>query len=252
MIKIENLKKKFKNQDKEITIINDVSFTVEPEKFVSIVGPSGCGKTTLLNIIGGLEKPNFGKVFVDSKEIKSPSLDIGVSFQESPLFPWKTVSKNVELALKVKITEKENLKLQIREYLKKVNLLDFANLYPKELSGGMKQKASLARVLALNSKVLLMDEPFGALDAQTRAILQEELLKIWRDFSKTVLLVTHSIDEAVFLSDKIIILSSLPAEIVEIVNVDLPRPREPELRSKKEFSELRFKIWEIIRKEILK
>ncbi len=248
MIRIEHVHKSFRRKGKDIVVLEDISFEVKEREFVSIVGPSGCGKTTLLNIVAGLEKPSSGRLLIDGEEVSSTSSNIGVCFQEAPLFPWKTVLQNVELALKVR--KKNDTKSGAEGYLKSVGLLDFSDFYPKELSGGMKQKAALARALALESKILLMDEPFGDLDAQTRALMQEDLLRIRQDYGKTVLLVTHSIDEAVFLSDRIIILSSLPAKIVKIMNVDLPE-RSPEIRSQAKFSELRYKIWEIVRSEIL-
>ncbi len=247
MIKIENLSKKFINNGKKLLAISNISFEVREEEFVSIVGPSGCGKTTLLKIIAGLEEPTEGRIFVDSKEVKEPGLDRGIVFQESPLFPWKKLLENIKLALRVKGITKRNEESLAKEYLKKMNLSDFADFYPKELSGGMKQRASLARTLALNPKILLMDEPFGSLDAQTRIMIQEELLKIWENYKKTVLFVTHSIEEAIFLSDKIIIFSPCPATIIDVIDVDFPRPRNFGIRSEKRFNELRDEIWKKIR-----
>jgi NitT/TauT family transport system ATP-binding protein len=248
MIRIEHVRKNFRRKNRDIAVLDDINCEVKEHEFVSIVGPSGCGKTTLLNIIAGLEKPTSGRVLINGEEVSSTSLDIGVCFQEAPLFPWKTVLENVELALKVR--NKKDTKSGAKDHLKAVGLLDFADFYPKELSGGMKQKAALARALALEPKTLLMDEPFGDLDAQTRALMQEELLKIRQNYGKTVLLVTHSIDEAVFLSDRIVVFSSLPGKIMKIVDVDLPE-RSPEIRSEARFSQIRYRIWEMVRSEIL-
>ena len=247
MIQIEHICKNFRRKSQDIVVLEDISFEIREREFVSIVGPSGCGKTTLLNIVAGLEKPTSGRVLIDGQE-SSTSPNIGVCFQDAPLFPWKTVLDNVELALKVR--NKNDTKSGAKAYLEAVGLLDFADFYPKELSGGMKQKVAIARALALETEILLLDEPFGDLDAQTRALMQEDMLRIRHDYGKTALLVTHSIDEAVFLSDRVIIFSSLPGKIMKIVDVDLPE-RSPEIRSQAKFSEIRYKIWEMVRSEIV-
>lgn len=248
MIYVNNISKIFK---KDIAVIKNLNFQVTRNEFVSIVGPCGCGKTTLLNIIAGLEKATSGSVFCEGKEVNLLNLDAGLIFQDARLFPWKTILENVELALKARVGKKA-VRTIANELLKKAGLLSFANFYPKEISNGMKQKASLMQTLALNPKILLMDEPFAALDAQTRALMQEELLKIWESDKKTIIFVTHNIEEAVFLSDKVLVLSPMPAKIAKIFDIDLPRPRKPEMQLTKEFCELKYEIWEMIRGEILK
>jgi ABC-type nitrate/sulfonate/bicarbonate transport system ATPase subunit len=247
MIKVEKLTKSYRKNGTDLVVLENLSFEVKTGEFLSLVGPTGCGKTTLLNIIAGLERPTSGKVLIRDREMNSPGLDRGVVFQEAPLFPWKTVSGNVELALKAKGVDLKNLKESAREYLETVDLVKWSDHYPKELSGGMKQKAALAKALAQDPEILLLDEPFGALDAQTRIIMQEELLKIWERFRKTILLVTHSIDESIFLSDRIIVLSARLKGAREVIEVTLPRPRRPT----EKFWELHTRIWEIIRSEVM-
>ncbi len=247
MIKVENLNKIYRKNGKDLVVFKDFSFEVQTGEFLSLVGPTGCGKTTLLNIIAGLERPTAGRVLIRGREVKGPGLDRGLVFQDAPLFPWKTVSRNIELALKAKGIEGRKLRELSREFLETVGLVKWADYYPKELSGGMKQKAALAKALAQDPEILLLDEPFGALDAQTRMIMQEELIGIWRRFKKTILLVTHSIDEAIVLSDRIIILSARLEGAREVIEVGLSRPRLPT----EKFGELRTRIWEIIRSEVV-
>lgn len=243
MISVRNLSKEFIKNGKSLLVLKELSFDVKEGEFVSILGPTGCGKTTLLNILAGLEKPTSGKVLIDGKEVCSPSTDVGIVFQDALFFPWKTALQNVELALKAKGIHSGRKEIAKR-YLQKVGLEKFADFYPKELSGGMKQKLALARLLALDSKVFLMDEPFAALDAHTKMNVSEELLKIWDENRKTVLFVTHLVEEAVFLSDRIVLLSPLPGRIVEIFHVPLPRPRGVEIRVSREFEEIKLKIME--------
>ncbi len=249
MIEVRQVNKKFENGDKEISVLKDISFFIKSQEFVSVLGPSGCGKTTLLNIIAGLEEPTSGQIFINKNIISTSGLDRGIVFQESPLFPWKTVWENIKLSLEVKGTDPQKTDSVILEYLKRVDLLDFAHFYPRDLSGGMRQRAALARTLALGSNVLLMDEPFGALDAQTRILMQEELLDILKNQKKTVLFVTHNIDEAIFLSDRIVVLSSLPAKIIKMIEINLPRPRRQDLISLKEFYEIKMEIWDLLKRE---
>lgn len=247
MIKVEKLTKSYRKNGKDLVVFEGLSFEVQTGEFLSLVGPTGCGKTTLLNIIAGLERPTAGRVLIRDREVNGPSLDRGLVFQEAPLFPWKTVSRNIELALKAKGIEGRKLRERSREFLETVGLVKWADYYPKELSGGMKQKAALAKALAQDPEILLLDEPFGALDAQTRMVMQEELANIWRRFKKTILLVTHSIDEAIFLSDRVIVLSSRLKGTREVIEINLPRPRYPT----EKFGEIRTRIWEIIRSEVL-
>lgn len=253
MIEAKSLTKKFIGDNKEFCVLENIDFYIRTDEFISIIGPSGCGKTTLLNIIAGLEKPTSGHVFIDNNAVYSPGLDRGMVFQESPLFPWKTILENIKLSLRIKGVNPKEINSFAKDYLGKVNLSDFAHFYPRELSGGMKQRAALARTLALGSNILLMDEPFGSLDAQTRVLMQEELSNfLEKQGRRTVLFVTHSIDEAIFLSDKIMVLSPLPAKVIKTIEVDLPRPRRQEFSSKKEFNDMKMEIWNLLKKEILK
>lgn len=204
-----------------------------------IVGPSGCGKTTLLRVISGLEKSDTGIVLVDGKKSTSPDSSKGMIFQELNLFPWRTVRKNVEFGLEYSNTPPDDRKKISDYYLQLVNLEEWADRYPHELSGGMKQRVAIARALALDPHTLLMDEPFGSLDAQTRNLMQNELLTIWEKTKKTIIFVTHNIDESVFLSDRVIILSSRPATVKKILEIKLKRPRE---RTSAKFQNHRKKI----------
>lgn len=251
MITVKDLIKKFVDHKNVFLILNKINFEIRKNEFVSLLGPVGCGKTTLLNIIGGLEKPTSGKVFINGKEVTEPRSDIGIVFQGSLLFPWKTVWENVEISINWEGKTKDVINHLIEKSLEKVGMLEFVDFYPKQLSGGMKQKTAFARLLASNYKILLIDEPFSNLDAQTRLLMEEELLKIWQNTESTILFVTHSIEEAVFLSDKIILLSKPPTRVLKIVNIDLPRPRTQKIRSSKRFNEIRNEIWRIIKKEII-
>lgn len=251
MILVKDLTKKFIDSEKELLVLNKINFEIKENEFVSIVGPVGCGKTTLLNIIGGLEDATAGKVFINGEEIKSPRLDVGIIFQGSLLFPWKTVLDNVKLSIKHKFHTKKEINHLAKKSLEKVGMLKFANLYPKQLSGGMKQKTAFARILASDYRILLMDEPFSHLDAQTRLLMQEELLKIRQTSKATTLFVTHSIEEAIFLSDKIIILSALPTQVLKIIDINLIQPRAQEIWSTERFSEIRKEIWGMIKREVV-
>lgn len=227
IISIQNLSKRF-NSKENITVdaLKNINLDVEENDFICIVGPSGCGKSTLLRIIAGLEDATEGKINYKGKELLEPTSEIGMVFQNYSLLPWRTVIDNISLGLEFKREDKRTRLEVASKYLEIINMQKFANAYPYELSGGMQQRVAIARALANDPQVLLMDEPFGALDAHTRIILQKELLRIWEQNKKTVLFVTHSVDEAVYLSDKIVIMSSNPGEIKEMVNVDMERPRD--------------------------
>ena len=206
--------------------LEDVSLEVNLAEFLCIVGPSGCGKTTLLRLIAGLDYPTSGKIILDGKEVKGPSPDRGMVFQEFSLFPWRTVVKNVEFGLEIKgLKERESRKIA-EEYIELVGLKGFEDHYPSELSGGMKQRVAIARALATEPSILLMDEPFGSVDAQTRNVLQQELLEIWERTKKTVLFVTHSVDEAIYLGDRIAVMSARPGRIVDCCAITITRPRK--------------------------
>ena len=210
-----------------VLALYDVSFTVGNNEFFSIVGPSGCGKTTLLNLLAGFEQPTKGELRVDGKLIDRPGWERSVVFQEYALFPWYNVAQNISYGLQRKHVPDSERRELVDHYIDLVGLRGFEKKYPNELSGGMRQRVSLARALAVNPSVLLMDEPFGALDAQTRDYMQDELLKIWQREPKTVVFVTHSIDEAIKLSDRIMIMSRRPGRVRDIKVVDFPRPRDP-------------------------
>ncbi|MFJ9555407.1 ABC transporter ATP-binding protein [Nocardiopsis sp. NPDC101807] len=238
---IENLNKVYTDaySGEEVTAIGDVSFTVERGEFVSVLGPSGCGKTTVLNTVAGFVQPTGGVVEVDGSPVSAPGPDRGVVFQSHALFPWKTVLGNAVFGLRMKGVPRAERERRGREYLELVGLGGFERKYPHELSGGMQQRLGVARVLANEPAVMLMDEPFASIDAQTRRRLQEDLTRIFEERRPTVFFVTHDIDEAVFLSDRVVVLSGRPSTVQEIVTVDLPRPRTwreavdlPEFRDK--------------------
>lgn len=239
---ISHLSKVFHTDTGDINALEDVSIDIKKSEYVCIVGSSGCGKSTLLRIIGGLEFQTDGKITSRGKEIQGPSLERGMAFQESRLFPWLTVEKNVLFGMSYE-QKKELSKLQqlkeIEKYLDLVGLKEFAKAYPNQLSGGMQQRVSIARALIENPKILLLDEPFGALDALTKINMQDEVQRIWEHEKKTVIMVTHDIEEAVYLADKIIVLSSRPGKVKRIVKVNLPRPRH---RSTTEFVQIKKSI----------
>lgn len=251
-VKIDNVVRKFDTRNGEITALNGVNLDIKENEFVCVVGPSGCGKSTLLNIIAGLLEPTSGKVLVDGEEVKGPGRDRGVVFQQYALFPWLTVRKNVEFGLRLdKSLSEEEIRETSTKYLEMVDLLQFENAYPKELSGGMKQRVAIARAYAVNPKVLLMDEPFGALDAQTRTQLQTELLETWEKERKTCFFITHDVEEAIVLAERVIIMSARPGRIKEIVDIDIPYPRTQETKMSPRFMELKNHIWSKVYQEYL-
>jgi NitT/TauT family transport system ATP-binding protein len=226
-----------------------VDLDVSEGEFVSIIGPSGCGKTTIVEIIGGLRVPTSGELYVDNERVTSAHPSIGIVFQEESVFPWRTVAENVEFGLEVRGVPKKERQERCQGIIDLVRLKSFEAAYPKQLSGGMKQRVAIARALAQNPKILLMDEPFGALDQQTRMHLGGELLRIWEMTQKTVLFVTHDIHEAVYLSDRVVVMTHRPSKVKEIVTVDLPRPRGPETLSHTRLYELSARLWELLRPE---
>jgi NitT/TauT family transport system ATP-binding protein len=226
MIAIDRVSQVFRTSGRQDHLaISDISLTIEDGAFVSILGPSGCGKSTLLYIVGGFVSPTEGIARVKGKAIRGPGPDRGPVFQEFALFPWKSVLGNVMYGPRQQGVKSAEAEAQSRALIEKVGLKGFEHFYPKELSGGMKQRVALARTLAYHPAVLLMDEPFGALDAHTRTRLQNDLLNIWERDRKTVLFVTHSVEEAVFLSDRVVVMTRAPGRIKQIVEIDLPRPR---------------------------
>jgi NitT/TauT family transport system ATP-binding protein len=241
---IKNLSQSFTRDDgSTLTAIDHLDLTVSDKEFVCVLGPSGCGKTTLLRIIAGLDTATGGEVLLDSERITGPNPKVGIVFQEYSLFPWRNVLDNVAFGLEMRGMEREDRYRIARQYLDLVGLSSFAESYPSELSGGMRQRIAVARALALDPVVLLMDEPFGALDAQTRNKLQHELLGIWEKTKKTIIFITHSVDEAVYLADRIVALTPRPGRVCETVWVDEPRPRE---RTSVEFAKLRRYVLDLI------
>ncbi|MBU2617774.1 MAG: ABC transporter ATP-binding protein [Euryarchaeota archaeon] len=244
---VEDIRKVFVHDEKEMIALDKVSFKAQKGEFAAIVGPSGCGKTTLLHIIDGLVKPTEGKVLIDDKPVTHPGQDRGLVFQEYSLFPWLTVKQNIAFSLEIGSHESERA---VERWIDVMGLKGFENSYPYMLSGGMKQRVAIARVLAYDPDTLLMDEPFGALDAQTRSLLQIHLLKIWSETKKTVLFVTHSIEEAVFLADKVIVLTARPAKVKGIFGIELARPRKEETKLSLDFVKMRRDIWQVLREEV--
>jgi NitT/TauT family transport system ATP-binding protein len=236
-----------KGLGESVHVLENIQHRIENGRFISIIGPSGCGKTTLLRIIAGLEKASAGKVFLDGKELVQGTEEVGLVFQEYALFPWRTTLGNIEMGPEIKGVEKEIRRSKAMEYIKTFHLSGFENRYPRELSGGMKQRVAIARTLIMNPRVVLMDEPFGSLDSQTRNALQEFLLGIWEKRKDTIVFVTHNVDEAVFLSDQIIVLSKRPARIVKTFEVELPRPRD---RTGQECNEIRREVLKVLSEEI--
>jgi NitT/TauT family transport system ATP-binding protein len=243
-VSIRQVSKCFKKEDgSEFTALCDISLEIADDEFVSFVGPSGCGKTTLLRIVAGLDHATAGKVFVDNTEIVKPGPLVGMVFQEYSLFPWLNVLDNIAFGPKMQGISKEVRHRDAMNYVELVGLAGFERSYPYELSGGMRQRVAIARALANNPDLLIMDEPFGALDAQTRNMMQRELLDIWEKQKKTILFVTHSVDEAIYLSDRIVVLARSPGCISEVVPVAIKRPRD---RTDPEFASLRKKVLAMI------
>ena len=282
VIKIDNVKKIYPvEKGDDVIALNGVNLEIRKNEFICVVGPSGCGKTTLLNIIAGLEQPTSGSATIHGRPILGPGPDRGVIFQQYALFPWSTVKKNVMYATKfikhevpakdkdgnviykvdqsgnkvpvMKTTKYTKLEREAiaRKYIDMVQLNGFENKYPKELSGGMKQRVAIARGYALNSEVLLLDEPFGALDAQTRSQLQEDLLRTWEKERKTCFFITHDVDECVLLASRVIIMSARPGQVKEVIDIDLPYPRTQATKLDPKFQEYRNHIWDVVYKMYL-
>lgn len=250
-LRIDNVKKIYNSRNGEMIALNGVNLDIHENEFICVVGPSGCGKSTLLNIIAGLLEPSSGSVYCDGKEVKGTGTERGVVFQQYALFPWMTVKKNVLFGLNLQGIKGEEAEKRAMKYIKMVQLEDFVDHYPKELSGGMKQRVAIARAYAVNPQVLLMDEPFGALDAQTRTQLQSELIKTWQEQKKTCFFITHDVEEAVILATKVIIMSARPGRIKKIVDIDLPYPRTQEMKMELPFLDLKSFIWGEVYQEYL-
>ena len=238
ILSIKHLKKDFIIKNNKVEVLKDINLDIAKGEFISFIGESGCGKSTILKLITNLEAPTDGEITIDGEPVKAPSDKVSMIFQEARLFPWLTVEQNIDFTISRDIPREERKKI-VKKHIELVGLKGFENAVPNQLSGGMQQRVSIARGLATNPEILLLDEPFGALDAFTRINMQKETLSIWEKERTTMILVTHDIDEAIFLSDKIVVLSAKPGVVKEIIPVKLPRPRE---RSSLEFMELRRKV----------
>jgi NitT/TauT family transport system ATP-binding protein len=223
---IEGVSKVFSSVSGEVFALNDINLSITAGEFVCLLGPSGCGKSTLLNAIAGFSLPTRGKVIFNGAEVTAPGPERAMVFQEYALFPWMTVAANISFGLEIKKIPKGEIAEKVQTLLDKLQLREFSDRFPKDLSGGMRQRVAIARALAVDSPILLMDEPFGALDALTRRSLQEELLRIWMEFKKTVIFVTHSIEESIYLADRIVVMTYRPGTIKQVVPIDLSRPRD--------------------------
>jgi len=251
-LSIEHLSKRywFEREDREVLAVTDVSLAVEDGEFLAIVGPSGCGKTTLLNIVAGLLPYEEGTVSIDGKRVNGPGVDRAVVFQHSSLLPWRTIAGNVRYGMEMQRRfDEATMRERADHFVKMVGLSGFEKHFPNELSGGMQQRVNLARALAADPKVLLMDEPFAALDAQTREFMQSELLKIWSQDRKTVLFITHQINEAVYLADRVAVMSARPGRLKGVFKIPFGRPRTLSLKRDPQFLEIEDSIWQLIEEE---
>ncbi len=243
----ERVSKVFRSPDgDEVVALRDIDLAVEAGEFVCLLGPSGCGKSTLLNAVAGFSLPTSGTVEANGRPVTEPGPDRAMVFQEYALFPWMTVAKNVAFGLEIKGEKKKVIDTKINDLLRLLSLSEFAHRFPKDLSGGMRQRVAIARVLALDAPILLMDEPFGALDALTRHNLQDEVLRIWRTFGKTVLFVTHGIEESIYLADRVVVMTYRPGTVKTVVPVTLPRPRDT---ASPEFNDLKRRLTALVMEE---
>ena len=249
LLTIENLSKAYETPRGDVDAVHDVSLSVDEGEFVSIVGPSGCGKSTLMEIVGGLIEPSSGEVRIGGNLVDGTDPSIGIVFQQESAFPWRTVTENVEFGLEMTGVAKEERSRRAGEMIELVGLGGFEDRHPAELSGGMRQRVAIARTLVLEPAIILMDEPFGALDEQTRLILGEELLRIREATNATILFITHSFDEALLLSDRIVVMTARPGQVKKIVENPLPRPRDSTIVSDPEFGRLSGELWESLREE---
>lgn len=245
-IAFHSVSKTFGDGPKAFIALRNLTLDIADGEIVTVVGPSGCGKSTAMNIVAGLIDVSSGECVVDGKPVKGPGPDRGVIFQQYALFPWLTVRKNVEFGLKLQGIGRTERRERAMHYLELVGLKDFAEAYPKTLSGGMKQRCAIARAYAVNPSVLLMDEPFGALDALTRVKLQDQLLDTWSKDKRTVMFITHDVDEAVYIAHRVVVLAARPGRLQEVIDVDLPFPRNEEIRLSPEFTKIRNKVWRAV------
>ena len=250
-VQIKGVEKVYEGRNGKTVALNGVNMDIYDNEFICVVGPSGCGKSTLLNIIAGLHEPTSGEVLVDGAKVEGTGVERGVVFQQYALFPWLTVKKNVEFGLRIKKMPPEEMEATAMKYIKMVGLEKFVNAYPKELSGGMKQRVAIARAYAVNPSILLMDEPFGALDAQTRTQLQTELLRTWEEEQKTCFFITHDVEGAILLASRVVVMSARPGRVKEVIDIDIPYPRNQETKMLPRFTELKNYIWNMVYKEYL-
>jgi NitT/TauT family transport system ATP-binding protein len=245
-IVISRVSKVFQTAERELVALQDIDLDIPQGQFVCLLGPSGCGKSTLLNAVAGFALPSSGSITADGQLVTGPGPERGMVFQEYALFPWMTVADNVAFGLEIKGMPKAEIAAVVDQLLAMLSLTDFRNRYPKDLSGGMRQRVAIARVLALDSPIMLMDEPFGALDALTRRNLQDELLRIWAELKKTIIFVTHSIEEAIYLADRIVVMTYRPGTVKRDLMVDLPRLRDP---AAAEFNALKRELGQLVMEE---
>lgn len=243
---VNNVQKVFKTPGKDVIALKDINLDIKAGEFVCLLGPSGCGKSTLLNAVAGFALPSAGEITVEGKRITGPGPDRGMVFQEYALFPWMTVAQNIAFGLEIQKKDKAEIDLTVNQLLDLLHLNDFRDRFPKDLSGGMRQRVAIARVQALDSPIMLMDEPFGALDALTRRNLQDELLRIWEKLGKTILFVTHSIEESIYLADRIVVMTYRPGTVKRDQIVDMPRPRDP---SSAAFNDLKRELGRLVMEE---
>ena len=251
LVEIDALSKYFEKRGVRVDALADVSLAIRPKEFVALLGPSGCGKSTLLNVVAGFEAPSTGRALFRGAPVTAPSPERAVVFQESALFPWLSVTDNVTFGPRIQGMAAADYLPRAEQVIAQVGLQNFAGHYPSELSGGMRQRVGIARVLVMDPEVLLMDEPFGALDAQTRTLMQELLLDVWERYKQTVLFVTHDVEEALLLADTVHVMSARPGRIKRTITVDLPRPRPSEVTTTPKFNELKREILRLIREEAI-
>ena len=247
-LEIQNISKTYSSPQKSVHALDNVSFTMKEHEFCCLIGYSGCGKSTLLRIVDGLLYPTSGQVLIKGNTVNRPGFDRGMVFQQFNLLPWRTVLGNIEFGLETREMSKKDRQQRAMRYISMVGLDGFEDSYPSQLSGGMQQRVGLARALAIEPEILLMDEPLGALDAQTKESMQAEIMRIWSIEKRTVLFVTHDIEEAILLADRVIVMGQRPGRIVDIVDVDFPRPRQDDLRNSMEFTQMRARVSQTLKR----
>ncbi|MEJ5376706.1 MAG: ABC transporter ATP-binding protein [bacterium] len=251
-LRVQGLSKSFHTHGVKVTALEGIQMEIRDQEFATILGPSGCGKSTLLRILAGLSRPSAGSATLDGRTIEGPGKDRGMVFQNYTLFPWLTVVENIQFGLRLSGRDKKECEAVALNFIQKIGLSGFERAYPRSLSGGMKQRVAIARALANDPNILLLDEPFGALDTQTRSLMQELLLQIWEELHKTILFVTHDVEEAVFLSDRIFVMTARPGRIKAVLEVPLARPRDYQVKASPEFLRIKTEVSRLIREESIK